>query len=90
MIHELATMLHCSSEGSYHQPIIIHQRDVPFDADKHGTIFEQYLKRTCGSSGPRDGKLGAIVTYCDMWTGEWEKYVWLNNIYIVGTKEYDE
>lgn len=90
MICELGTVLHCSMYGSYHQDIIIHQRDVSFDVDIHGSTLEQCFKKVYGSIPKQQGRMGCIITYCDMQTEEWEKYVWVNNTYIVGTKEYNE
>lgn len=83
-------MLHCSMYGSYHQPIIIHQRDVPFDLERDGSVMDKYFNRVYGSIPKQQGRMGCIITYCDMWTEEWEKHVWVDNTYIVGTKEYNE
>jgi hypothetical protein len=89
MVHELGTMLHCSCYGSYFQDITIHQHNVTFDVELHGSSIDKYW-HSRGQVDSRTGSLGALVTYCDMWTDEWETNVWLNNKYIVGTKEYNE
>jgi len=90
MICELGTMLHCSMYGSYHQPIIIHQRNVLFDIERDGSVTDKYFKRIYDIEPERAGRIGSIVTFCDMWYGNWEKHVWVDNRYIIGTVEYNE
>ena len=87
MICELGTMLHCSMYGSYKQPVIIHERNVAFICKEHGSPMDVYFEHVYGRIDERTGRLGCIVTFCDMWTNEWEKMVWMDQTYILDDNE---